>query len=87
MYIHVGNGRLKRAEEIIGVFDMDTSTVSDETKEFLARSQKEGRVINTTYELPRSFILTCDDMVMISQLSPGALGGRIGRQGDGDVTL
>lgn len=78
MYIHVGNGRLRRAEEIIGVFDMDTATVADDTREFLARSQREGRVIATTYELPRSFILTCDDMVTISQLSPNALGGRIG---------
>ena len=79
MYIHAGNGRLIRAEDVIGIFDMDSATVGGDTKEFLARSQREGRVITTTYELPRSFILTCDDMVTISQLSTSALGGRIER--------
>lgn len=78
MYIHAGNNRLLRAETVIGIFDMDTATVSAETKEFLSSAQREGRVILTTYELPRSFILTEDDMVTLSQLSPSALSGRMG---------
>ena len=78
MYVHAGNNRLLRAETIIGIFDMDTATVGAETKEFLSSAQREGRVILTTYELPRSFILTADDMVTLSQLSPSALSGRIG---------
>ena len=76
MFIHAGNGRLLRAEEIIGIFDMDSATVAAETKEFLARSQREGRVISTSYELPKSFILTCDDMVTLSQFSSSSLLGR-----------
>ena len=76
MYVHAGNNRLIRAENIIGIFDMDTATVSDVTKEYLSSAQREGRVILTTYELPRSFILTGDDMVTLSQLSTAALSGR-----------
>ncbi len=77
MYVHAGNNRLIRAENIIGIFDMDTATVSDATKDFLSSAQREGRVVLTTYELPRSFILTADDMVTLSQLSPSALSGRV----------
>ena len=77
MYVHAGNNRLIRAENIIGIFDMDTATVSDATKDFLSAAQREGRVVLTTYELPRSFILTADDMVTLSQLSPSALSGRV----------
>ena len=76
MYIHTGNNRLLRAETIIGIFDMDTSTVSAATKDFLSSAQREGRVILTMYDIPRSFILTADDMVTLSQLSTGALSGR-----------
>ncbi len=79
MYIHTGSGRLIQAENIIGIFDMDTSTVSEITKEFLTASQREGRVILTSYELPKSFILTADDMVTLSQLSPPSLSGRVVR--------
>ncbi len=77
MYVHTGNGRLMRAESIIGIFDMDTATTEAATKEFLSSSQREGRVILTTYELPKSFILTEDDMVTLSQLSTSSLAGRI----------
>ena len=77
MYIHAGNNRLIRVQSVVGIFDMDTSTVGETTKDFLSRAQREARVVLTTYELPRSFILTADDMVTLSQLSAGALSGRI----------
>lgn len=66
-----------RAETVIGIFDMDTATTSAATKEFLSSAQSEGRVVLTTYELPKSFILTADDMVTLSQLSPSSLAGRM----------
>ncbi len=66
-----------REETIVGIFDMDTATMGPATKEFLSSSQREGRVVLTTYELPKSFILTVDDMVTLSQLSTSALAGRI----------
>lgn len=81
VYIHAGNDRVIRTRSIIGVFDMDTATVSAETKKFLSECQREGRIILTTYELPKSFILTSDDMVTLSQLSVPAMAGRI-KNGD-----
>lgn len=80
-YIHVGNDRVIKTKSIIGIFDMDTATVDSKTKDFLSECQREGRIILTTYELPKSFILTDDDMVTLSQLSVQAVSGRI-KNGD-----
>ncbi len=77
IYIHVGNDRVIRVRDIIGVFDMDTSTVSSETKKFLNEAQGEGRIILTTYDLPKSFVITSDDMITLTQLSVGTIKGRI----------
>ncbi len=77
MYIHAGNDRVIRTRDIIGIFDMDTATVSAETKKFLSEAQSGGRIILTTYDLPKSFILTGDDMVTLTQLSVSTVKGRI----------
>jgi len=45
-----------RLRDVIGVFDLDTATVSNITKNFLAGSEKSGEVEGTE-NLPKSFIL------------------------------
>ena len=35
MYLHIGNGVSVKEKDIIGIFDLDTSTVSKTTKKFL----------------------------------------------------
>jgi len=57
MYLHLGNEKVVPHSEIIGLFDLDTSTVSKITRDFLARAEKEGRVVNVSYELPKSFVV------------------------------
>ena len=76
MYIHLGNKKNIREKEIIGIFDMDNATVSKVTQRFLNKSQKDGNLITTVEEIPKSLILT-KDKVYMSQLSPKALYGRL----------
>lgn len=45
-----------RTHDIIGVFDLDTSTISSITKNFLNIAEKSGEVEGTD-NLPKSFIL------------------------------
>ena len=45
-----------RKQNIIGIFDLDNSTVSSVTKNFLSTAEKENRISGTNV-LPRSFIL------------------------------
>ena len=57
MYIHVGNGQTVKKKNIIGIFDMDTATMSKNTKSFLSSNQKKGKVEYSDSDIPRSFIL------------------------------
>ena len=72
MYLHLGNDVVINTEKIVAMFDIDACTVSKKTRDFLAAAQKNGEVINVSYELPRSFVV-CNDKgktsVYISQLS------------------
>ena len=57
-----------RARDIIGVFDLDTATVSGVTKSFLSNAEKSGQVEGTNI-LPKSFILTGDKIYLSSRLA------------------
>ena len=50
--------RAYRLEHVVGIFNMDTSTISKVTRDFLAERQRAGKVSGTQV-LPRSFILVC----------------------------
>ena len=80
MYLHLGQETVVREEEVIGIFDLDTSTVSKHTRNFLEKAEKEKKVINVSYELPKSFILCSngkkDKRVYISQISSATLNRR-----------
>ena len=77
MFLHVGNNRNIMLKEIVGVFDLDTSTVSADTKRFLKESEKNGTTENAGLELPKSFVLTDDGKVIFSQISTASLMGRV----------
>ncbi len=68
MYIHIGDNRVVRKKDIVGIFDMDSSTVSVITRKFLSNAQKNGRVIALGYDLPRSFIVMRDKTIYLSSL-------------------
>ena len=76
MYLHVGNHQNIRIKDIIGIFDIENTSVSKYTKEFLRAKQQSGSVINVTYEMPKSFVVTVKDdreKVYLSQLAPVTL--------------
>ena len=42
MYIHLGRDTVVSAREVVGVLDLDTSTFSKHTKNFLTSCEKKG---------------------------------------------
>ena len=42
MYLHAGKNRVIRTKNIIGIFDIDKATVSEITKDFLRRVERDG---------------------------------------------
>lgn len=76
MYLHLGQDTIVMTDTVIGIFDLDNSTVSKHTREFLAKAQKEGRVVDVTQELPKSFIVCWKEekeVVYLSQMAPATL--------------
>ncbi len=76
MYIHLGQETVVREKDIIGIFDLDSSTVSKHTRKFLNLAEKRKEVINVSFELPKSFVLCSEEginKVYISQLSSATL--------------
>lgn len=57
MYLHIGNETVLRQEGIIGIFDIETSSVSRVTRDYLTAAQNAGNVITVTDDLPKSFIV------------------------------
>lgn len=60
MFLHLGQDTIIQTDEIIGIFDLDTTTVAKPTRDFLATMQKANKVVTVSYELPKSFVLVQD---------------------------
>ena len=83
MYIHLGQEKVIKSSDIIGIFDLENTTVSKNTRSFLAKAEKRGEVVNVSFELPKSFTLavnkkTKEKKVYISQISSSTLYKRSG---------
>ncbi len=79
MYLHAGNNKIIREKDIIGIFDMDNSTVSHITRKYLAQAEREDRLLAASDEIPKSFIVYKENgkiKVCISQISSASLIGR-----------
>ncbi len=82
MYLHLGQDVVVRGRDIIGVFDMDNTTVSRATRDFLTAAEKGGRAVTVSMELPKGFVVCSspqkrgqqpDETVYITQMSPRTL--------------
>ena len=77
MYLHLGQSVVVPFRDVIGVFDLDNTSSSHLTRAFLERAEKEGRVVNVSDDLPRSFVLCAsargEGTVYLSQLSAATL--------------
>ena len=82
MYLHIGNGKSVRKKNIIGIFDLDSATVSSITKKFMKKKEKEEMVDYLDKDLPRSFIVLEDNRVLLSRISTSGL--KIRLEGDCD---
>ena len=84
MYLHLGQAVVVRHQDIVGVFDMDNTTISRFTRSFLQNAEKNGYVEYVSMDLPRSFTVCGParragrtgvrrQKVYISQISPRTL--------------
>ena len=74
MYLHLGESTIVSKKDIIGIFDLDTTTVMKSSRNYINKAEKEKRAVTVSYELPKSFVVTAKrkektQTVYISQLS------------------
>lgn len=82
MYLHLGNNTVVNTKNIIAIFDLESTSISKYSKEFLKVTEEEEFVKNVSLEIPKSFIL-CDEegqsVIYITNISTKTLCGRIER--------
>ena len=79
MYLSIGKDLAVRESSIIGIFDLDNTTTSKRTREFLNFAEKDGMVVPCD-DLPKSFILTDEynmQRVFLTSLSASTLEKRM----------
>ena len=69
MYLSIGNDMAVREKSIIGIFDMDNTSTSKRTRDFLERAEENGDVIPCD-DLPKSFVLTAEYGLSRVHLTP-----------------
>lgn len=77
MFIHIGQDSVVIDKEIVGIFDMENTTVMKKTVDYLNKAEKDGIVINVApFELPKSFVV-CNTpkgkRIYISPVSVGTI--------------
>ncbi len=70
MFLHIGGDVVIPLKNVIAIFDIESTTISKDTKEFLKIAEEEGFIESISYDLPKSFIITETDKKSKIYLSP-----------------
>ena len=79
MYLSIGNDMAVRSSSIIGIFDLDNTTVSKRGREFLEKAEKDGKVVPSD-DLPKSYVVTAEygfDRIYLTSLNTVTLEKRL----------
>ena len=78
-FLNITKNLYLKSSSVIGIFDLDSSTVSKSTRIFLRKCQEEKKLISVSSDIPKSFIITKDndeEKVYFVQFSSSSLAGR-----------
>lgn len=75
MYIHLGRDYVLNDRDVIGIFSLETTTITPRGREFLNYAQKNGAVVTLSDDLPQCYVLADApvDTVYLSELSSAAM--------------
>ncbi len=76
MYIHIGGNVSVDVRDIIGIFDIEKTSVNKDVNVYLSRLQKQGKIHYVSYEMPKSFVV-CENKVYITNVSVMTLKKRV----------
>ena len=67
MYLILGRDDVIPEDDVIGIFDLDNTSWSKRTREYLAAGERTGRISNMSDGLPRTLIVTAQRDYLVSQ--------------------
>ncbi len=76
MFLHLGGDTVVNLKDVIAIMDLDVTSTSKITREFLAVAEEEGFVVNVSEDLPKSYVLTEIDhksKIFVSPISSATL--------------
>ena len=75
MFLHLGGDFTVNSSDVVGVFDIEKCSVSRITANFLNSSQKSGKIVNVSDDMPKSFVVA-SNKTYISNVSPMTINRR-----------
>lgn len=84
MFLRISNEFVVPKSDIIGIFDMDNTTVSRQGRDFLPVAEQNGELIYSADDLPKSYVVTEHEgkiRVYLSSFSSKLLIGRAKKAG------
>ena len=82
MYLHLGSDTVVNTKNVIAILDLESTSQSQNTRDFLKIVEEEGFVRNVSDEIPKTFVLCEIDgqsVIYITNISSKALAGRSAR--------
>ncbi len=76
-FVYAGGDAALDRDDIVGIFDLDNTSWSYLTRDFLSRAERDRRVKNAAEDLPRSFILCGNENVILTQPTAATLARRL----------
>lgn len=76
MYVHIGNNVSICDNDIIGVFDIEKTSVNKDVNTYLSNCQKSHKIYYVSNDLPKSFVV-CKNMVYVTNIAPSTIVKRI----------
>lgn len=67
-YLHLGADVNVLSDELIGIFDIEKTTVKKSVNDYLSRCQKDGSIYYVSLDMPKSFVV-CDDCTFITNVA------------------
>lgn len=81
MFLHIGGDVVIPMRNVIAILDIETTTLSRDTKDFLKVAEEEGFIEAISNDLPKTFIITEIDKkskIYLSSISSVTLNKRAG---------
>ncbi len=70
MFLHIGSDVVIPLKNVIAILDIETTTLSKDSRDFLKTAEEEGFIEAISTDLPRSFVITEEDKKSKIYLSP-----------------